>query len=389
MTIDTILYEINGGQSGIALMGEGRLKELEFANGNRAAEGNVYLGKVARKLDLAHQKVGFFVDIDDSREAFLNADEYGLKDLNISEGQSIVVQVSQEQRAEKGAKVVRAVQLVGEHIVYCPYRLTVEASSRIEDKQTLEEYKEKVLENTTGQEGWILRTSSVEVPFEVIAREMENLRNTYDSLRVKARNAKAPALLYARENPLFEHIKRHGESLRKIILNSRNVESELKEKFGDKYAVEIVSEPFDKYGVEDAISEALQKTVKLPSGGRVIIEETKACVAVDVDSGDDKGHGSISHLNEEAAYEIARQIRLRNLSGKILIDFAGSSEYKFLKPVIEILEQELAKDSNKSRVMGLSKAGMVEILRVRRRPTLSDLMTEECEACQGTGRVAR
>ncbi len=389
MTIDTILYEINGGQSGIALMGEGRLKELDFVNGGRAAEGNIYLGKVVRKLDLAHQKVGFFIDIADGREAFLNADEYGLKDLNISEGQSIVVQVAQEQRAEKGAKVVRAVQLVGEHIVYCPYRLTVEASSRIEDKQTLDEYKEKVLENTTGQEGWILRTSSVEVPFEVIAKEMEELRDTYDSLRVKARNAKAPALLYARENPLFEHIKRHAETLRKIILNSRNVESELKEKFGDKYSIEINNEPFEEYGIEEAISEALQKTVKLPSGGRVIIEETKACVAVDVDSGDDKGHGSISHLNEEAAYEIAHQIRLRNLSGKILIDFAGSSEYKFIKPVIEILEQELVKDSNKSRVMGLSKAGMVEILRVRRRPTLSDLMTEECETCQGTGRVAR
>jgi len=129
--------------------------------------------------------------------------------------------------------------------------------------------------------------------------------------------------------------------------------------------------------------------VKLPSGGRLIIEETRACVAIDVDSGEDRGHGSISHLNEEAAYEIAHQIKLRNLAGKIVIDFAGSSEYKFIKPVLDILHNELLKDKNKSRLFGLSKAGNVEIIRVRRRPSLSQLLTVPCEHCLGTGRVQK
>lgn len=389
MTIDTILCETKSSQTGIALLGKGKVKELEFISANKAGEGDIYLGKAVRRIELAHQKAGFFIDINDGREAFLNADEIGMKDLNLSEGQSIIVQVAQEQRAEKGAKVVRAVQFVGEYIVYCPYRLSVEASPRIEDKQALEEYREKVLENTTGQEGWILRTSSVEVPFEAIAKEMEELRNAYEAVRIKARSAKAPSLLYSRGNPLLDAVKRNAMTLEKIILNSRNLEAELKAEFGDKYEIEINSEPFAEYGIEEVISDALQKTVMLPGGGRIIIEETRACVAIDVDSGDDKGHGSVSRLNEEAAREIACQIRLRNLSGKILVDFAGSSEYKYIKPVIEVLEQELAKDSNKSRVMGLSKAGMVEILRVRRRPPLSDLMTAECECCQGSGRVAR
>ena len=141
--------------------------------------------------------------------------------------------------------------------------------------------------------------------------------------------------------------------------------------------------------MEDILSEALMKEVKLPSGGRLTIEETKACVAIDVDSGEDRGHGSISHLNEEAAYEIVRQIKLRNLAGKIVIDFAGSSEYKFIKPVLDILEKGLAQDKNKSRLFGLSRMGNVEIIRVRRRPSLSHLMTEECQSCQGTGRVQK
>lgn len=389
MSIDTIIYEKKNSSVRLALMEQGNLRELEFANENTAAEGNIYLGKITRKIELAHDKVGFFVDINDGRDAFLNAEELGLKDVNYTEGQSIVVQVTQEKRAEKGAKVIRALQFVGDNIVYCPYRLTVEASPRIEDKNKLAEYKEKVLEHTTGQEGWILRTSSVDVPFKEIAAEMEKLRNSYDEVRMKARSAKAPALLYAKASPLAEAISRTGEALHKIIVNNHNVEKELTDTYGDKYEIAYMSEPFEEMGLEDAIAEALLKTVNLPSGGRISIEETRACVAIDVDSGSDNGKGSISALNQEAAVEIARQIRLRNLSGKIIIDFAGSSEYKFLKPVIETLEAEFDNDSNKGRVLGLSKAGNVEIVRVRRRPTLQDVLSVECDSCQGTGRVMK
>ena len=94
-------------------------------------------------------------------------------------------------------------------------------------------------------------------------------------------------------------------------------------------------------------------------------------------------------MNLEAADEIARQIRLRNLSGKIIIDFAGSSDYRYLKPVIEALEAKAAGDSTKTTVLGLSRAGNVEIIRVRKRPTLQDLLTKECDGCQGCGRIMR
>ena len=387
--IDTIVCDKQSGQIGIALMGEGEVKEIEFSQENKASEGSIYLGKITRKIELAHDKVGFMVDIEGERDAFMMAEEFGLQESNFTEGQSLMVQVSQEARAEKGAKLVRSIQLVGEYVVYCPYRMDVSASSRIEDIEKLRAYKKKVIENTTGQEGWILRTSSVEVDFDEILAEMQKLRDEFEQIMKKARVVNAPALLYRRGNVLFDAIARHKNTLRLLITNSRNVESEVKEKYGVAFEVEIKSEPLTDIGIEDVIFEATEKYVRLPSGGRICIEEARACVAIDVDSGEDRSNGSISHLNIEAAKEIAKQIRLRNLAGKIIIDFAGSSEYRFIKPVLEVLNEELKKDSVKSSVLGLSRAGNVEIVRVRRRPSLSDIFTTECECCQGTGRVSK
>lgn len=387
--IDTLVFEKKDSLSAIALLDDGALAEIEFANGNSIAEESIYLGKITHKLELANGKIGFLVDIGDIKDAFLNAEEQGMDEDKLTEGQSLVVQVSQERREEKGAKIIRSIKLAGRNIVYCPYMIGVQVSSKIRQHPELEDYKQFVLEHTTGQEGWILRTSSVETDKEVLAAEMIELRDTYEEIRKKARNGKAPCLLYTKGSPLIRYIDLYKKSLQKIVTNSHNVESELKEDFGDMYEIAYSKEPFDEYGLDEAINDALNKEVKLKSGGRITIEETKAFVAIDVDSGNDNSAGPISRLNNEAAVEIVKQIRLRNLSGKIIVDFAGSSDYKYLKPVLDTLQEELENDPNKSYLAGLSRAGNVEIIRTRHRPSLQELLTEECETCQGTGRVSR
>lgn len=388
MKADTLVYEIKGNTARLAAIDEGRAVEFDFYNENRAGEGNVYLGKIVHKLDLANGNVGFLVDIGDSEEAFLNASEHDLKEVNMTEGQSVVVQVSQEKRAEKGAKVVRNIQIVGTTLVYRPFRMGVDVSSKIEDKDKAQSYRNTVWENITGQEGWAIRTAAVDFPIEDVLEEMVKLRNIYENIRMKARNATAPTLLYVRENPLFEYIRRYKDDLKTIVVNNHNLEKELSE-VAPEGMVKYCAEPFAEYGLEDAIVDALKRTVELPDGGRLHVQETRACVAIDVDSGDMHSGGTISRLNEEAAKEIARQIRLKNLSGKIVVDFAGSSEYRFIRPVIDVLQSELADDPCRGRVLGLSRGGNVEIVRQRRRPSLLDTFTEECPTCEGTGRVEK
>lgn len=385
MKAQKIVYDKNDEAFGIAIFDEDGVAEVDIYNDSRALEGNVYLGKIVKKINLANDRYGFLVDIGDGHEAFLNSYEPSLKEANMSEGQSVVVQVAQEKRAEKGAKVVRNIQLVGSYLVYCPFKFDVEASRKIEDVEKAERYIKSVKDKCSGQEGWIIRTMAAEADEQTVLAEMDVLRNIHEDIRKKARTISAPSLLYAKESPLMEYIKRYLDTLKEVVVDTPNLVKEVEEVFDGK--VTQCKEGFEEYGVDDAIIDALQRTVKLKNGGSLQIEETRACVAIDVDSSGLHDAGSIDNLNLEAAKEIARQIRLRNLSGKIIIDFAGSSEYRFMKNVIDKLQEELADDVCHSRVLGLSRAGNIEILRQRRRPSLRDLYTVECPTCTGTGRV--
>lgn len=385
MKAEKIIFDRNDETSGIAVFDGTGLMEIDIYNENRAIEGNVYLGRISKKISLANDRTGFMVNIGDGREAFLNSYEPTLKEANMSEGQSVVVQVTQEKRAEKGAKVVRNIQLAGIYLVYCPFKFDVEASSKIEDIEKAAAYKKFVQEHSQGQEGWILRTVSTEATENQLLEEMTSLREAYENIRKKARTMTAPTVLYNKENPLFEYIRRYKDSLKEVVVDTPKLKEQVEAVFAG--TVTLQKEAFEEFGIDDAIVEALNRTVKLKHGGNLHIEETRAFVAIDVDSGGKRSVGDIDSLNIEAAKEIARQIRLRNLSGKIIIDFAGSSEYRFMKKVLEVLEEELADDICHSRVLGLSRAGNVEILRQRRRPSLRDLYTVECPTCSGTGRV--
>lgn len=368
--IDTLIYEKNNQMIKLAGMNENRLNLLEIIDLSKAVEGNIYLGRITKKVDLANGKTGYFVNIGKDREAFINAEEYGRDDLNANEGQEVIVQVSQEQRAEKGAKLVRSLQFVGHNLVYCPYKMNIDISAKINDKLKADDLKKTVNDNMTGQEGWIIRTSAIYADDKDIIEEMDVLRKQFDTVRQKAKTSSAPVLLLERNGLLTEIINNNSDTLHKIVVNNHNLEDALK----DDFEVEFRLNPFKDYNIDDFIVEALQKEIKLKNGGRVTIEETRACVAIDVDSGDDDGLGSLGRLNMEAAEEIIHQIRLRNLSGKIVIDFAGSSEYRFLKNVIEFLENNFRKDNVKTFVNGLSKVGLVELSRVRRRPSLSEVV---------------
>jgi len=383
---DTIIYEKSGLDACLAVLNNGNLCEFEVFNENGAAEGNVYLGRITQKITLAEDKTGFMVNIGDEKDAFMSAQEKGLLEVNMTEGQCVVVQVQKEAHAEKGAKLVRAVQIAGTYLVYRPFGSYIDVSLKIEDQEAVDNLRSAIMKNVSSQqEGWVVRTAAASADINDVIEEMTTLRNVYENIRVKARSATAPALLYAKENPLFDLIRRYQDSLKKVIVNDHNLE----EKVGNVFSGEITysTNPSEEYGIQDMLQKALEPTVKLPSGGEIHIEETHAFVAVDVDSSNIAARGQMDNLNREAAVEIAHQIILRNLSGKIIIDFAGSSEYRFMRDVMDVLSEELAGDAQSARVVGLSKAGNVEILRRRKHPTLLERFSEPCPTCGGTGRV--
>lgn len=384
MMIEDLIIEEKNNITKIAGMKDGSLCEFMMQKKDGFNEGNIYLGKIVKKINTANGKEGYFVNIGDSKDAFINAEERELEDLKANEGQDIVVQINQEQRAEKGARVVRFLHMAGINLVYCPYGSEIELSNKIVDEEQRNRLYDLVV-NSTESGGWIIRTHAAEVTDEDIANEIKKLENDFRNIMAMAKTTKAPQLLFAKENILEDIIIHNEESLQKIIVNNHLTE----EKLHSAAVIEYETKPFKKYGVDEMLNEALQKVIKLRCGGRVIIEETKALVAIDVDSGDGVAQGGIGRVNQEAAYEIAKQIILRNLSGKIIIDFAGMAEFKFLKGVMEILEKQLQNDVAKAKVLGLSRAGNVEIVRTRKRPTLRDLLSEECPTCQGTGRVEK
>lgn len=383
---DTIVYEKSGTDACLALLDQGRLREFNLFKENGAAESNVYLGRITKKISLSEEKTGFMVNIGDEQEAFMSAQEKGLLEVNMTEGQCVVVQVQKEAHAEKGAKLVRAVQIPGTYLVYRPFGSYIDVSQKITDAEKSQELYAAVSQNVnTRQEGWIVRTAAADADINSVVEEMTTLRNLYENIRIKARSASAPALLYAKENPLFDLIRRFKDTLTTVVVNDHNLEEKVKNVFSGE--IRYNADPSEEYGIQDMLQTAMEKSVRLPSGGEIHIEETRAFVAIDVDSAGNIARGQTDNLNREAAVEIARQIILRNLSGKIIIDFAGSSEYRFMRDIMDVLAEELAGDAQNARVIGLSKAGNVEVLRRRKHPTLLEQFSAECPTCHGTGRV--
>ena len=382
--IDELVIEEKNNVKKIAGLKEGKLRKFIIQDNNKPSEGNIYIGKITKKITTANGKQGFFVNIGDDKDAFINAEERNLENLVAHEGQDIIIQVQQEQRAEKGARLVRFITISGINLVYKPYGSEIEVSSKIKNEENRKKLYDLIY-NHSSEGGWIIRTNAENEKSDIILEEMNKLKCMFSNILEGAKKAKSPAILYVNDNVIGDIINNNKDYLNKITVNTHVLENVLAKDF----YVEYDSKAFDSTGVNYFLEDVLDKQVKLPCGGRLFIEETKAFVSIDVDSGEGNIQGGSGILNQEAAIEIARQIILRNLSGKIIVDFAGIPEYKFLKKSIDTLIKELSFDNIKSTVLGLTKAGNVEIIRSRRRPSLNDILTEECSVCKGTGRVEK
>jgi ribonuclease G len=407
---DNILINITPQETRVALVFQGAVQELHIERTlSRGMAGNVYLGKVVRVLPGMQSA---FIDIGLERAAFLHvADIWEARgqtatptpiERMLYDGQSVMVQVVKDPIGTKGARLSTQISIAGRMLVYLPQDSHIGISQRIENEEEREVLREKVQRLLKPDEkgGFIIRTMAEDASDADLEADVEYLRKTWSSISQLAKSKPAPTLLYQDLN-LAQRVLRDfvNDDTTSLQVDSR--ENFLKlEEFGTIYTPSVLSKLvhytgerplFDLYGVEEEIQRALGRRVDLKSGGYLIVDQTEAMTTIDVNTGsyvngrnfDD----TIFKTNLEAAQAIARQLRLRNLGGIIILDFIDMENADHKTAVLSELNKALLRDRTKISVSGFSALGLVEMTRKRTRESLAHILCEPCPACSGKGEV--
>jgi ribonuclease G len=381
--------------------------------------GNIFKGRVTRVVPGIQAA---FVDIGLERNAFLYAGEVaeelassGLPDGSITDrrataqrpieellksGQELLVQAVKDPLPNKGTRVTMHITLPGRLLVLLPTVSKVGVSRRIDDEAERQRLEELLTQQLPTAGGVIVRTAGANRDAADFTRELERLWAEWDGLIEKSRSLSPPALVHEEKDLAirvvrdlveshFEAIWVSGaETADRIVGFLSSWEPELVEK------VRLFDEPvglFERFGVEDEIAAALRHKVWLKSGGHIAIHPTEALVAIDVNTGRYVGEqdleATVLQTNLEAAREVARQIRLRDLSGILVVDFIDMEVPENRTAVLSAFERELGRDRAKSQVLEISEFGLVQITRKRGRQNLERLMTQGCPYCHSRGRI--
>jgi len=321
----------------------------------------------------------------------------------LKKGQDIIVQVTKEAISTKGPRVTAQVSLAGRFLVFMPHASRVGVSRKIgerAERQRLRELVEGVLPEKSG--GVIVRTVGEDVTRETFERELQTLIQQWKRIKRKTTFVKAPSLLH-RETSLTRGIIRDifSTKVENVQVDSKQVFNEVSEylkgvapELADRVKLyEGNGSLFDKAQIETEIRDLFKRRCDLPSGGYLIIEPTEALVSIDVNSGRFTGkkdpEKTILKINTEAAREVARQLRLRDVGGIIVCDFIDMETKANRDKVLQELRTHLGRDRARTRAFAVSELGLIEMTRQRVRPSLWQSMTTECPTCTGTGRVFR
>ena len=414
MTED-ILINCTPQETRVGVMQAGVPQELHIERAaNRGLVGNIYVGKVARVLPGMQSA---FIEIGLDRAAFLHVADIWEERQHahlgaapakpieriLSQGQSRLVQVIKDPIGTKGARLSTQISIAGRLVVYLPQDPHIGISQRIEDESELAavlraRHAQLLPADETG--GFIIRTVAETATDAELRGDIEYLKKIWHGIRGRAATAPAPTLLY-QDLSLAQRVLRDiaGESTGRIIIDSRENFQKLQE-FAAEYTPKVLAKLehytgerplFDLHNVEDEIERALSRRVELKSGGYLILEQTEAMTTIDVNTGGYVGTRSfddtIFKTNLEAAQVIARQLRLRNLGGIIIIDFIDMESAEHRSAVLAELNKALELDRTRINVNGFTGLGLVEMTRKRTRESLEHVLCEPCASCGGRGVV--
>jgi len=420
-----LLINASEGEVRIALLENGTVQELFIEREQiRGTVGNIYKGRVENVLpgmQAAFVNIGlerngylFIADVadhihaieeilgeeEDLGEPVERRGEYKAIDELLKPGQEILVQVRKEATESKGARLSSYICLPGRFLVLMPTVEHIGISRRITDERERERLRNILKKLKPPGVGFIVRTAGEGKGAREFAADIKYLMNLWKTIQRRTRRLQAPALVYEELGLVYRVLRDMlTPDISRIIIDSKEEYSKVK-KFLKVLAPDIKldvvlyqdTQPlFEKYDVEREIEQALQERVWLKSGGYIVINQTEALVAIDVNTGKYIGktdlENTVLRTNLEAAVEIARQLRLRDLSGIILIDFIDMQKEANRKRVLRKLSEELHKDRAKTYILEITKLGLVEMTRQRMRHSLSDIVCEVCPYCHGRGLV--
>ncbi|MGA2552044.1 MAG: ribonuclease G [Burkholderiaceae bacterium] len=415
--MEDILINVTPQETRVAVVLQGAVQELHIERTTtRGLVGNIYLGRVARVLPGMQSA---FIDVGLERAAFLHvADIWHAEhprengrnqggslppiERLLHEGQSLIVQVIKDPIGTKGARLSTQISIAGRMLVYLPQDSHIGISQRIEDEAERELLRGKVQKLVPSGEkgGFIVRTMAEDASEADLTADITYLRKLLDDIHAAAREKPAPSLLY-QDLSLSQRVLRDfvNEETSSIQIDSRESYQKLIS-FSDAYMSSVSKRIlhytgerplFDLYGVEEEIQKALARRVDLKSGGYLIVDQTEAMTTIDVNTGGFVGGRSfddtIFKTNLEAAQAIARQLRLRNLGGIIILDFIDMDSSEHRDAVLSELKKALARDHTRMTVNGFTQLGLVEMTRKRTRESLAHILCEPCPTCAGKGEV--
>lgn len=420
-----ILISVGLKQTRIAFLEDSQLVELMVDHDSeKRMVGDIYKGIVRRVLPGMQAA---FVDIGLPKQAFLHSSDVGdeLFDLDVEqdvqidesvakkrrrklqaiqdqlqEGQEVLVQVIKEPIGSKGPRVSTEISLPGRLLVYAPFENRVGISRKIENTSERLRIREIIKKTVTKSEGVIVRTAAEDTTAEEFKNEYNSLKNLWRKIRRQAGQTQAPALVY-QEMKLISGLLRDvfNQRVDALVVDSREEYKRIKTylhiiapKLINRLQLYKENKPiFTAYGLDDEIRRVFNRRIWIKKGGYIVIEQTEALVSIDVNTGRYTGEKdqeeTILRTNLEAAREVARQIRLRDLGGIIVVDFIDMESKENQQAVLDEFRKYLKYDRSKTKAFDLSPLGLVEMSRQRVRSSLFHSLTTSCPTCEGRGRV--
>ncbi|MDD1792044.1 ribonuclease G [Enterovibrio makurazakiensis] len=410
-----LLINVTPTETRVAMIEGGNLQEVHIEReAKRGIVGNIYKGKVSRVLPGMQAA---FVDIGLDKAAFLHASDivphtecvsenekqqFQVRDISelVRQGQDIVVQVVKDPLGTKGARLTTDITLPSRYLVFMPGASHVGVSQRIESEEERDRLKKIVSRYCDDLGGFIIRTAAEGASDEEMNQDAAFLKRLWNKVIERRSKRPSKSMLYG-ELGLAQRILRDfvGTELDIIRVDSRTGMEALRE-FTEEFVPELSpklelytgEQPiFDMYDTENEIQRSLDRKVELKSGGYIIIDQTEAMTTIDINTGAFVGRRNLEetifNTNTEATKAIARQLRLRNLGGIIIIDFIDMISDEHRQRVVQSLEQALQKDRVKTNINGFTQLGLVEMTRKRTRESIEHVLCGQCPTCVGRGSV--